>query len=260
MSQTASPSGAELFLRNRTFFEQATCPGQLRCLGQNLFFWEICVFFLTSHLSRAASLPGAELVLKHLTFFSEQTTCPGQLRCLGQNFSQQIYFFMNKPLVPGSFAAWGRTCSQKSNCFLTSHLSRAASLPGAELFLRNRTFFKQATCPGQLRCLGQNCFSEIGHFFNKPLVPGSFAAWGRLFSQKSDFFSEQATCPGQLRCLGQNFFSEIGLFFEQTTCPGQLRCLGQNFFSKNVFFLNKALVLDSFAAGGRTFGRKLTFF
>ena len=45
---------------------------------------------------------------------------------------------------------------------------------------------------------------------NKPLVPGSFAAWGRTF------------------------FLKILIFFEHTTCPGQLRCLGQNLFSKNV--------------------------
>ena len=45
---------------------QATCPGQLRCLGQN--------FFQTN-----------------LTFF-EQATCPGQLRCLGQIFSQKNRF------------------------------------------------------------------------------------------------------------------------------------------------------------------------
>ena len=43
-------------------------------------------------VSRAASLPGAELfVLRILTFF-EQATCPGQLRCLGQNFSQETDF------------------------------------------------------------------------------------------------------------------------------------------------------------------------
>ena len=51
-------------------------------------------------------------------------------------------------------------------------------------FLRNPTF-----APGQLRCLGQNCF------------------------QKIDLFFEEATCPGQLRCLGQNLFSEIRLGF-----------------------------------------------
>ena len=44
--------------------------------------------------------------------------------------------FLKRPLVPGSFAARGR------------------------FFLRNRTSFEQATCPGQLRCLGQNCFSK----------------------------------------------------------------------------------------------------
>ena len=91
-------------------------------------------------------------------------------------------------------------------------MSRVASLPGAELLLRNRTFFEQATCPRQLRCLGQISFLEIGRFFlNKPLVPGSFAAWGRFVLSRVRLLFEQVTCPGQLRCLGQNFFSKSGL-------------------------------------------------
>ena len=61
-------------------------------------------------MSRAASLPGAEL------------------------FPENLFFYKN-PLVPGSFAAWGRTFARKS------------------------IFFEEATCPGQLRCLGQNFFS-----------------------------------------------------------------------------------------------------
>ena len=109
----------------------------------------------------------------------EQVRTPPQLKlCLGK---QRL--FLDKPLLPGSFAAWVRTFSQKSYCF------------------------EQATCPEQLRCLGQNLFSKIRLFF------------------------EQTTCPRQLRCLGQNFFSKYD-FFEQATCPGQLRCLGQNFFLK----------------------------
>ena len=104
----------------------------------------------------------------------------------------------------------------------------AASLPGAELFSKIR-LFEEATCPGQLRCLGQNLFSKLGFFF------------------------DQTTCPGQLRCLGQNFVSKIGLYFGQATCPGQLRCLGQNLFSKVGLFLNKPLVPGSFAAWGSFF-------
>ena len=159
MPRAASLPGAELFLRNRTFFKQATCPGQLRCLGQN-FSSETEHFFLTNHLSRAASLLEAELVLRNRTFFKQAT-----LRCLGQNFFSEIELFLNKPLVPGSFAAWGRTFSQKSDFFSTSHLSRAASLPGADFLLRNLTFF---------------C--------NKPLVLGSFAAWGRFVLRNRTFF------------------------------------------------------------------------
>ena len=66
-------------------------------------------------------------------------------------------------------------------------MSRAASLPGAELVLRKR------------------------FFGNKQLVPGSFAARGRTFSQTSDLFFEQATCPRQPRCLGQIFSQKNGL-------------------------------------------------
>ena len=62
-----------------------------------------------------------------------------------------------------------------------SHLSGAAALPRADFFLRNPyflkkplvwgitysqkfVFFEEATCPRQLRCLGQNLFSEIQPF------------------------------------------------------------------------------------------------
>ena len=63
-------------------------------------------------------------------------------------------------------------------------MSWAASLPGADF------------------CFSKTCF------LNKPLVPGSFAAWGRTFLRNRISVFEQATCPGQLRCLGQNVFSK----------------------------------------------------
>ena len=124
---------------------------------------------------------------------------PGQFLLF---FYTEFHFFWREPLVQGNFAAWGRTFPRKSD-FLNKPLSR------------------------QLRCQGQNFFSEIALFF------------------------EQATCAGQLRCLGQNFFSKIEFFFEQTSCPGQLRCLGQKCFSqKSNLFLNKPLVAGNFAAWG----------
>ena len=91
-------------------------------------------------MSRPASLPGAELL-------------------------PEIDFFLKKPLVPGSFAAWSRTFGRKLICV-----------------------FEEATCPGQLRCLGQNFFlKNVFFLLNKPLVLGSFAAWGRTVSQKMTF-------------------------------------------------------------------------
>ena len=54
------------------------------------------------------------------------------------NFFQKVDFFLKKPLVWGSFAAGGRCFFQKFDSFL-----------------------EEATSPGQLRCLGQNCFFKI---------------------------------------------------------------------------------------------------
>ena len=132
-------------------------------------------------------------------------------------------------------------------------MSRAASLPGAELFLRSRIIFEEATCPGQLRCLGQNFWQKICFFFKRPLAPGSFAAWGRTFSRKSTFF-EEATCPRQLRCRGQNIFQKIDFFLRKPLVRGSFAAWGGTF--PRFFFLGKdPLVLGSFAAWGRTFSR-----
>ena len=60
MPRAASLPGADLFSLKTCFFQHSTCPGQLRCPGQN--------FFRTNNLSQAASLPGAELFLKERTF------------------------------------------------------------------------------------------------------------------------------------------------------------------------------------------------
>ena len=113
-------------------------------------------------MSRAASLPGAELFLKKLSF------------CL------------KKPLVPGSFAAWGRT------------------------FGRKLIFSKKPLVPCSFAAWGRTFFQKIVVLYKKPLVPGSFAAWGRTFPEH--YFFEGATCPGQLRCLGQNVFSKFIVF------------------------------------------------
>ena len=90
------------------------------------------------------------------------------------------------------------------------------------------------TCPGQLRCLGQNFFSNLGLFLNKPLVPGSFAAWGRTFSQKL-------------------------FFFNKPLVPGSFAAWGRTFSPSSDVVLNKPLVPGSFAACGRTVSRKRTF-
>ena len=135
-------------------------------------------------MSQAASLPGAELFLRN-RFFVEQATCLGQLRCLGQNFLLKMTF-LNTPLVTGSFAAWGRTSLKECCVFWTSPLSRAASLPGAELFLKKDFFLNKPLGPDSFAVWGRTFLKICAHmiFLNTPLVPGSFAAWGRTFSQK----------------------------------------------------------------------------
>ena len=93
-------SGAELFFKNRIVF----CPGQLRCLGQN-FSQKNGLLFEQATCPGQLRCLGQNFFSQKSDFFFEQTTCPGQLRCLGQNFFSKYVFFLNKPLVPGSFAA-----------------------------------------------------------------------------------------------------------------------------------------------------------
>ena len=153
----------------------------------------------------------------------------------GQNFSPGNRFCLKKPLVPGSFAAWGRT-----------------------FFSRNSIFLEETTCPGQLRCLGQNFSQKICFFLKKQLVLGSFAAWGRTFSRKLIFVAE-TTCPGQLRCLGQYFFSKTDLFVTNHLSWAPALPGAELLLKKTCFFGRSQLVPGSFAAWGRTFPRKSIF-
>ena len=90
------------------------------------------------HLAKAKWLRTKKLLNKFLRI----------LHALGQRPGE-----FNKPLVLGSRAAWGNTLLKKTICVWTWHLFRAAGLPEAELFIKNQTFFEEATCPGQLRSL-----------------------------------------------------------------------------------------------------------
>ena len=139
---------------------------------------------------RGAPPPGppkrrsAPLAAAVFSFLATEPLVLGSFAARGRFFLKNRTCFLKKQLVPGSFAAWGRTVFSKFRLCGRGHLSQAASQPGAELVLKNRT-----------------CFLK------KQLVPGSFAAWGRTFIEIQTFWKE-ATCPGQLRCLGQSFFSQ----------------------------------------------------
>ena len=128
-------------------------------------------------MSRAASLPGAELFLKNPTFFgrshlSQAASLPGA--------EPENRFFYKKQLVLASFAAWGITFGRKS------------------------IVFEEATCPGQLRCLGQMFFPGDLLFLKKPLVPGSFAARGRCFTENL-FVLKKPLVPGSFAAWGRTF-------------------------------------------------------
>ena len=161
-------------------------------------------------MSRAASLPGAELFLKNLTFFgrshlSRAASLPGT------ELFPENRLFIRSNLSRAASLPGAELFLNNPTFFGRNHLSRAASLPGAEPFSRKSTSFEEATCPGQLRCLGQN-FWQKHIFLKKPLVPSSFAAWGRFFSRKSTLFgrnhlSRAASLPGAVA------FPQICVFF-----------------------------------------------
>ena len=137
-------------------------------------------------MSLAASLPGAE-VSSEIGSFLNMPLVPGSFAAWGRTFSQNYDFILDKPLVWGSFAAWGRTVSRMLTLFGQSHLSGAASLLGAELFPEN-------------------------HFLIRIHLSRAASLPGAELLAENDFFFEEATSPGQLRCLGQNFFSKLRLF------------------------------------------------
>ena len=98
-------------------------------------FWDSCAQNKTSEISRNA-LSGV------LGLLCAEQDVGNLKKCTSRNYgtpvrsterrkSQKLHFFWNRPLVPGSLAAWGRTV------------------------LKKLTFFEQATCSGQLRCLEQ---------------------------------------------------------------------------------------------------------
>ena len=73
-------------------------------------------------------------------------------------------------------------------------MSRAASLPGAELVLKNPTFVGRSHLSQAASLPGAELFPDNRLFLKKPLAPGSFAAWGRTFSQKTDFQEFRDSC------------------------------------------------------------------
>ena len=103
----------------------------------------------------------------------------------------------------------------------------AAALPGAELFLKNRFLF-----------------------WDKPLVLGSCAAWGRTFFSKCRLLFEEATYPGQLRCQGQIFFQKSDCFKNMTSTISKhalSESLGARFAEQNVGNLKKKLHFQEFS-------------
>ena len=119
------------------------------CAARGRFFSRTPTFSFNKPLVRGSCVARGR-TFSQKSDFVEEATCPAYLRCMGQNFFLRNRSFWKKPLVQGSCAAWGRTVSQKSVFSGRSHLSRAAALPGAELFYQKSVFLEDATCPGAL--------------------------------------------------------------------------------------------------------------
>ena len=102
-------------------------------------------FYLTEALDQDSCAAGAELLPRNPTVLGE-TTCSGQLRCGGVGGGGGTALFL------------------RDRFFGRNHLCRAAALPGAALYSETFVFLEETTCPGQLRCLGQNCFQKSDLF------------------------------------------------------------------------------------------------
>ena len=72
-------------------------------------------------------------------------------------------------------------------------------MPGAELFLTNLSLWEEATCPGQLRCLGQNFLEWASRTGWAPLLLEGCAApeWPLLVSGEA----ASDACGGSSRAL-----------------------------------------------------------
>ena len=139
-------------------------PPALHQIRQNPFRGKLCLGKISGRICGAGG--GGGLHHPHTPLHSGGLRPPDPPKKRSPPLAAAVArFFATEPLVRGSCAA------------IDSIL-----FPEFRLF-----FFEQATCRGQLRCLGQIIF------------------------QASDFF-EEATCPGQLRCLGQNFSKKSDIF------------------------------------------------
>ena len=125
-----------LISRNLILLKKPLAPGGFAARAV-CFFLQICSG--ESHFSGATSLPGAELFLGNQTSLNKPLS--RQRRCRGEIFSQISDCFFEQATRLGQLRCLGQNCFSKIRFFLTSHLSRAAALPGAELFLKNQTLF-----------------------------------------------------------------------------------------------------------------------
>ena len=130
----------------------------------------------------------------------------------GQNFfSQKSDVFLHKPLVPGSFAAWGQNFFLRNLTFLNKPLVQGSCVAWGRTF----PIFEQATCAAWNITSSQKSVFLL----KNPLVWGSCAAWGRTLFQKSvslgrSHLSGAAALPGEkqiseISCLARQLCSYV---------------------------------------------------
>ena len=165
------------FREIRLFFEETTCPGQLRCQGQICFQKSDCFKNITSTISKDA--------------LSES---------LGAQFAEQNVESLKKN------CSWQRSCrgqvaSSKRSRISGKNLPQAAKLPRTSGFCKKSLIFEKRSAPGSAAALDK-WFVQNKSDFEKKFCPRQRNCPGQWASSKRDRLLRKKFCPRQRSCPG----------------------------------------------------------
>ena len=147
-------------------------------------------------MPQATQLPRTSGLFKNVRLLRKKSA-PGSATARDKWLVQEKVRFLRKSSSPGSEAARDKWLLQKQSDLKSSAPGSPPTRPPAFRGLRPLDPQKALRALGCSGCSlsrdrtpgpGQNFFPEIRLFLKNPLVRGSFAAWGRTFSQKMTFF------------------------------------------------------------------------